>query len=62
MMTEDLFQAARTTVNRRQIKEKMSLSANSIMNIIQQELKSVLFCLKMDIADRMGKILGINAQ
>ena len=55
-MTEDLFQAASIAINRSHIRDKICHLANSIIKIIQKDLKGSLFCLKMNIADRMGTV------
>ena len=62
-MTGAFFRAADISLNRFIIKEKMNYAANEINRIIDKSLDGKLFCLKMDIAERMSKsILGINIQ
>lgn len=62
-MTGDFFKAADISMNRFILKDKMSYAAMEINKIIDKSLDGKLFCLKMDIAERMNKsILGINIQ
>ena len=53
---EDLFDAVGMTINRAVVKSHITHSAMSIIQIIQDEMKGILFCLKLDIAERMGNL------
>ena len=46
---EDLFDAVGMTINRAVVKSHITHSAESITQIIQDEMKGIFFCLNLDI-------------
>lgn len=62
-IVDPIYKELGVTINRHNIKDKVSNVAQQIIDMISNELKNKIFSLKIDSATRHGRsILGVNAQ